>query len=168
MLAGGRAGAVFAEPVGMKAIKLMLPILSGLALAVTGCKDDKTDRYESPKPVEVDVDKDRDRVKADVDVDKDRMKADVDVDDNDWKVTRDRETAEMKARLSRIDDRIAELRARGDKKSNEAADKLRIERDELSVKLDRAGVETESRWDEFKRDTANAFDKLEDEIDEAF
>lgn len=142
----------------MKAIKNMLPILAALALAGAGCKDDKTDRYESPKPVEVDVDKDKDRVKADIDVD----------DDDDWKVVRDRETAEMKARLSRIDDRIAELRARGDQKSSEAADKLRTERDELAAKLDRAGEATESRWEEFKKDTRQAFDELEDDIDEAF
>lgn len=136
---------------------LWLPAFAALLLSGAACRD-RDDRYESRKPVEVDKDR------VDVDVDKDR----VETTGDDFRRTRDNYSAELRARLSRIDDKIAELRARGDEKSSEAADALRVRRDQLAERLDRAGEQTVTAWDSFKKDVGGAFDELEREIDEAF
>jgi hypothetical protein len=123
---------------------ISITILSSLTLLGSGCGKDREDRYETPKPVEVEVRRDGDFVKV-----------------------RERDTSELRTRLARLDDRIAQLRAKGDEASSKLADDLRVRRDELAVRLDRAGEETETRWDGFKRDVSDAFDKLEREIDDA-
>lgn len=129
----------------MQAFKyISITILSSLTLFGSGCGKDREDRYESPKTVEVEVNRDGDFVKV-----------------------RERDTSTLRTRLSRIDDRIAELRAKGDEASSKLADDLRVRRDQLAVRLDRAGEETEARWDGFKRDVNDTFDKLEHEIDDA-
>lgn len=131
---------------------LWIPIASTLLLSTAACRD-RDDQSPSYKPVEVDVDRDR--------------PAAPDTDDT-FTATRDRDTSELRVRLSRLDDRIAELRARGDDKATELANSLRVRRDDLAARLDRAGDETASGWDNFKRDVTDTFDKMEDEIDAAF
>jgi uncharacterized coiled-coil DUF342 family protein len=138
----------------MKAIKrLWLPIVAGLVLGGSACGKDR-DTVESQKPVDVDVS-----------VDKDRGRASIDIDKNDEVIERDR--AELRARLSRLDERIDALRSRGSEEAAKAADSLRVRRDELAARLDHAGDETSSRWDTFKKDASDAFDKLEHDVDDA-
>jgi hypothetical protein len=131
---------------------LWLPVISALLLSGAACRD-RDDRYESRKPVDVNVDKDR-----------------VEVRDPDGDFTRKRDsyTAELRARLARIDDRIAELRARGDETASETAESLRVRRDQLAERLDRAGEQTSTAWDSFKQDVGAAFDDVEREVDAAF
>lgn len=137
---------------------LCIPLLSTLVLSSAACRD-RDDQRTSYKPVEVETDRDRTVTPPAVET--------RDSDDT-FVVTRDRDTSELRVRLSRLDDRIAELRARGDEKATELANSLRVRRDQLAARLDRAGDETSSGWDSFKRDVNDTFDKLEDEIDAAF
>ena len=122
-----------------------IAILSCATLLGSGCGKDRDDnRYESPKTVDVDVNRDGDFVKV-----------------------RERDTSELRARMARIDNRIAALRAKGDEASTKLADDLRVRRDQLAVRLDKAGDETATTWDAFKRDVSDTYDKLEREVDDA-
>lgn len=84
------------------------------------------------------------------------------------KVNRDEWRREYRTRLDKIDARLSELRARTDEKSKAAAEELRVKRDELSARLDRAGDEADSGWENFKADVSRGFDQLEDDLDARF
>lgn len=125
--------------------QVSITILASLTLLGSGCGKDRDDnRYESPKTVEVEANRDGDFVKV-----------------------RERDTSELRSRLARIDARIDQLRAKGDEASTKLADDLRVRRDQLAVRLDRASGETETTWDAFKRDVGTTYDKLEREVDDA-
>jgi hypothetical protein len=138
----------------MKAFKYVLPIVAGLAFS-SACRDRDSGYEARPKPVE-------DPVEVEVDK-KPAQPADVDIDVN----VRERDTSELRARLSRLDDRIAELRARGTEEASQAADALEVRRDEAAAKLDRAGEEAAATWDNFKAGVKQTFDELERDVDDA-
>ena len=73
----------------------------------------------------------------------------------------------VRERLTKIDARIAQLEAKGDAKSKQAAADLRTKRNEASAKLDRIGERTESNWEEFKADTNRTMDQVEKDLDDA-
>ena len=128
---------------------LWLPVLSTIILGGAACRD-RDDGYTREKPVEVEK---NDRVDVN--------------DDGEFVRVRERDNSELRARLSRLDDKIAELRARGSEEASQTADKLKATRDDLAARLDRAGEQTSSSWDAFKKDVGDAFDKAEHEIDDA-
>ena len=70
-------------------------------------------------------------------------------------------------KLATIDARIAELEAKGDAKSKQLAADLKVRRNELSAKIDRAQDRTSANWAEFKADVDRTYEGLKKDIDDA-
>ena len=71
-------------------------------------------------------------------------------------------------KLASIDARINELEAKGTAKSKQAAADLKVRRNELSAKIDRAQERTSANWAEFKSDVDRTYEQLKADIDAAF
>lgn len=167
----------------MTKIKLLLVTLSAAVAFAGGCKKSDDDRT-SARPIEnagerVEnageraADKTRD-VAGEVRDEADRATDEVDrrVDGEGVKAdlarTRDEFVAESKIRLAKIDQRISELRAKGDAKASAAADSLQTQRDKLQMRMDNASSIADDRWEEFKSDASTMFSDIEADLDARF
>jgi hypothetical protein len=84
--------------------------------------------------------------------------------DDDFVQTRTTYETSARERLNRLNARIDELGQRADARAQDAAARLRVERDALASKLDRASQQAEAGWDAFESDVSRSFDKLESDI----
>ena len=75
--------------------------------------------------------------------------------------------ADARARLSRLDARLSELRGRADAKAAKLSVDLQTRRDELARQLDSAATQADAGWDKFKADVDRGFDELEAQLDDA-
>jgi len=82
--------------------------------------------------------------------------------------TRDQYAARTRARLEKIDDKLAELRQSADVRAKQAAAELRTRRDQLARRLDTVGMQAKRGWDQFETDLSRTFGELERDIDSAF
>ncbi len=76
--------------------------------------------------------------------------------------------ASARHRMAQLDEKIADLRARGAAESEEARgrldraiDDLKDERADIERRLDRAETESKDGWDRFKTDVSRGIDDLE-------
>jgi hypothetical protein len=87
---------------------------------------------------------------------------------DDFEQTRTTYSVHINERLKRLDQRIHELAARGTEEARDAADRLRVERDRLSPKLDKIGEQAKDGWDRFESELSEGVDSLEKKLDAAF
>jgi septal ring factor EnvC (AmiA/AmiB activator) len=138
--------------------------LSLSLLGTVGCKKDEAEKVEAAQKA---VNEQREDIKDEQkDVDKQRQElAEAKVDLDQAKAEYARVTND---RLMKIDARINELEAKGDEKSKKAAADLRLQRNQMSAKLEMAGQRTEANWEEFKTDVDREFTEFEKSVDRAF
>ncbi len=148
-----------------------------LALPLAGCKKDADDVPAAQEKVQEAREEVKEQQKDVVEEKKDVAEENRDVaaanrDLNQAKgeldAARDEFVRVSREKLAKIDARIGELEAKGDAKSKSAAADLRIRRNELSARLDRAGDRTNANWQELKADLDTGFDKLQADIDAKF
>lgn len=80
---------------------------------------------------------------------------------------RERYSVAARQRLANLDTKIHELEASTSPAAKDAAAKLRVRRDELAVRLEAIGSQTQAGWDTFKKDVDTSFDKLEKDVNDA-
>jgi hypothetical protein len=71
------------------------------------------------------------------------------------------------ARVERLNARIDELQQRGDARSKQMAESLRVRRDQARAKLDDMNSQTSDNWQAFKTDVQNTWDQLDRDVNEA-
>jgi len=84
--------------------------------------------------------------------------------DPEFARTRDEFVATSKVRLRQLGDEIEKLSMRTDQEAKEAAARLRVKRDQLSARVERAENYTKANWKQFESDVSRAFDDLERDI----
>jgi len=71
-------------------------------------------------------------------------------------------------KLARMDAQIQQLETKADAKSKKVAADLRVRRNQLAAKIDRASDRTAENWNEFKADVDKNFEEIQNELDKAF
>jgi hypothetical protein len=85
----------------------------------------------------------------------------------DFTATQDRYATTANERLAQIDLKLHVLQQRTDPKSQEAAAKLEIKRNELSTQVDSTKDRKPSDWDEFTRSLDRSLDSLAKGLNDA-
>src|SRR5262249_1628535 len=96
-----------------------------------------------------------------------KQQGDLDSAKADLAAARDHYRDAAKQRLAKLDDDIHQLEARTDAAGKEGYNKLRVERDGLSAKINGISDQVQANWDAFKKDVDAKFDQAEKDAHDA-
>jgi septal ring factor EnvC (AmiA/AmiB activator) len=152
---------------------IILGVAAALVFGGAACKSESEKRGSELKKAQERVEEQREDIREEQkDVTKEQRdvsKEQQELSESEAKLAAERSQFQstVKQKLASVDAKIASLDSKTDAKSKERAAELRMRRNEIAAKLDRAGDQTAARWNEFTTDIGEGLDKLEKDVDKA-